>query len=82
MAAQNIRVTIISPGAVATELPDSVADPVAGERVRKIYAEVAIPADCFARAVAFAIAQPERWTSTRSCSARPGRNSEDRRPGA
>ena len=59
MAAQNIRVTIISPGAVATELPDSVTDPVAAERVRKVYDEVAIPADSFARAVAFAIAQPE-----------------------
>ena len=59
MASQNIRVTIISPGAVATELPLSVTDPVAAERVRKVYAEVAIPADSFARAVAFAIAQPE-----------------------
>ena len=59
MASQNIRVTIISPGAVATELPLSVTDPVAAERVRKVYAEVAIPANSFARAVAFAIAQPE-----------------------
>jgi NADP-dependent 3-hydroxy acid dehydrogenase YdfG len=59
MAAQNIRVTIISPGAVATELADGITDPAAGERVRKFYAEVAIPADSFARAVAFAISQPE-----------------------
>ena len=59
MASQNIRVTIISPGAVATELPDSVTDPVAAERVKKLYADVAIPADSFARAVAFAISQPE-----------------------
>jgi len=55
----NIRTTIISPGAVATELPDSVKDPVAGERIRKYYDEVAIPADSFARAVAFAISQPQ-----------------------
>jgi len=55
----NIRTTIISPGAVATELPDSVSDPDAGARVRKFYAEQAIPADSFARAVAFAISQPD-----------------------
>lgn len=55
----NIRTTVISPGAVATELPDSVTDPVAAERIRKFYQEVAIPADSFARAVAFAISQPE-----------------------
>jgi NADP-dependent 3-hydroxy acid dehydrogenase YdfG len=55
----NIRTTVISPGAVATELPDSVTDPDAGARVRKFYAEQAIPADSFARAVAFAICQPD-----------------------
>ena len=59
MTPHNVRVTIISPGAVATELPLSVTDPAAAERVRKVYSEVAIPADSFARAVAFAIGQPE-----------------------
>ena len=55
----NIRTTVISPGAVATELPDSATDPEAAERVHKFYAQVAIPADSFARAVAFAMSQPE-----------------------
>jgi NADP-dependent 3-hydroxy acid dehydrogenase YdfG len=55
----NIRTTVISPGAVATELPNSVTDPDAAARIRKFYAEAAIPADSFARAVAFAISQPE-----------------------
>ena len=55
----NIRTTVISPGAVATELPNSVTDPQAAERIRKFYAEVAIPAESFARAVAFAMSQPE-----------------------
>ena len=55
----NIRTTVISPGAVATELPDSVTDPEIAERIRKFYAEVAIPAGSFARAVAFAIGQPD-----------------------
>ena len=55
----NIRTTVISPGAVATELPDSVTEPDFSERVHKFYAEIAIPADSFARAVVFAISQPE-----------------------
>jgi NADP-dependent 3-hydroxy acid dehydrogenase YdfG len=55
----NIRTTVISPGAVATELTNSVTDPDIAERLRKFYAEVAIPAESFARAVAFAIGQPE-----------------------
>src|SRR5207253_3009163 len=55
----NIRTTVISPGAVATELPNSVTDPDAAERIRKFYEDVAIPAESFARAVAFAISQPE-----------------------
>ncbi len=54
----NIRTTIISPGAVATELPNSVTEPDVAESVRKIY-ENAIPAESFARVVAFAISQPE-----------------------
>ena len=55
----NIRTTVISPGAVATELPNTVTDPQAAERIRKFYAEVAIPAESFARAVGFAMSQPE-----------------------
>jgi len=55
----NIRTTIISPGAVATELPDSVTEPDIAERVNKFYKDVAIPADSFARAVVFAMSQPD-----------------------
>ena len=54
----NMRTTVISPGAVATELPNSVTEPDIAENVRKSY-EIAIPADSFARAVAFAMSQPE-----------------------
>lgn len=54
----NIRTTVISPGAVATELPNTVSDPAAAERLRGFYEEVAVPADSFARAVAFALSQP------------------------
>jgi NADP-dependent 3-hydroxy acid dehydrogenase YdfG len=55
----NIRTTVISPGAVATELPNTVTDPAVAERINQLYKEVAIPADSFARVVAFALSQPE-----------------------
>lgn len=54
----NIRTTVISPGAVATELPDTITDPVVAERVRGLYDKVAISADSFARMVVFAMSQP------------------------
>lgn len=55
----HIRTTVISPGAVATELPNSATEPDIAENFQKFYAEIAIPAEPFARAVAFAISQPE-----------------------
>jgi NADP-dependent 3-hydroxy acid dehydrogenase YdfG len=54
----HIRTTVISPGAVDTELPDSVTEPDIAENIRKFY-ELAVPAESFARAVAFAMTQPE-----------------------
>src|SRR5215211_2322648 len=45
----NIRTTVISPGAVATELADSVREAM----------EIALPADSFANMVLFAMSQPE-----------------------
>jgi len=55
----NIRTTVISPGAVATELPNSMTEPDLAEGMQKFYEETAIPADSFARAVVFAMSQPE-----------------------
>jgi len=55
----NIRTTIISPGAVATELPSHITDAESAAGIQKFYEGFAIPADSFARAVAFAISQPE-----------------------
>ena len=55
----NIRTTVISPGAVATELPDSISEPDVAEGFHKFYEEFAIPADSFARAVAYAIGEPD-----------------------
>ena len=55
----NIRTTVISPGAVDTELPDLITDPDVAVAMRKFYDDVAIPADSFARAVVFAMSQPD-----------------------
>jgi|SRR6516225_8953638 NADP-dependent 3-hydroxy acid dehydrogenase YdfG len=54
----NLRTTIISPGAVATELPDSATETDIRDAFRQFY-EIAVPADSFARAVAYAISQPD-----------------------
>lgn len=55
----NIRTTIISPGAVATELPNSISEQDIAADIKDFYENYAIPASAFARAVAFAISQPE-----------------------
>jgi NADP-dependent 3-hydroxy acid dehydrogenase YdfG len=54
----NIRTTVISPGAVDTELIDSITEADVAEGARKVY-ELALPAEVFARTVAFAIEQPD-----------------------
>jgi NADP-dependent 3-hydroxy acid dehydrogenase YdfG len=54
----NIRTTIISPGLVTSELADSITEPDTREAAHQIYRRTAIGADAFARAVAFALAQP------------------------
>lgn len=54
---EKIRCTIISPGAVTSELPNSISDPEMAEALKGAYAQ-AIPAEAIARAVRFAIEQP------------------------
>lgn len=53
----DIRSTIISPGAVKSELTTTISDPGTATYVNELY-NVAIDADAVARAVAFAIEQP------------------------
>ncbi len=55
----HIRTTIVSPGAVATELPNSVTDESARDGLKTWYGENALPVDSFARVVLFAVSQPE-----------------------
>jgi NADP-dependent 3-hydroxy acid dehydrogenase YdfG len=54
---QNIRCTMISPGAVATELPESSSEEETRKNLREFY-KIAIPADSIAGAIAYAIEQP------------------------
>ena len=54
---QNIRCTMISPGAVTTELPEGSSEEATRENLREFY-KMAIPADSIARAIAYAIEQP------------------------
>jgi NADP-dependent 3-hydroxy acid dehydrogenase YdfG len=54
---QNIRCTIISPGAVATELPESSSEEATRQNLREFY-KMAIPANSIANAITYAIEQP------------------------
>jgi NADP-dependent 3-hydroxy acid dehydrogenase YdfG len=54
---QNIRCTMISPGAVATELPESSSEEATRKNLREFY-KMAIPANSIAGAIAYAIEQP------------------------
>ena len=54
----NIRITIISPGAVKTELLDHISEADVQQANRDYVGQVGVPADSFARVVAFAISQP------------------------
>ena len=52
-----IRCTIISPGAVKSELSDHISDAGTAEAIKSLE-EIPIDANAIARAVAFAIEQP------------------------
>lgn len=55
----NIRVTIISPGAVKTELTEHITEPGLAEGVSDVVAKIGVPARTMANMVAFAISQPD-----------------------
>lgn len=54
----NIRTTVISPGAVSTELLEHTSDREIREQTEAFVNQIAIPADSFARMVAFAVNEP------------------------
>jgi NADP-dependent 3-hydroxy acid dehydrogenase YdfG len=53
----NIRCTMVSPGAVATELPESSSEEATRKNLREFY-KLAMPASAIASAIAYAIEQP------------------------
>jgi NADP-dependent 3-hydroxy acid dehydrogenase YdfG len=55
---ERIRVTCIHPGVVESELADTITDPAAAEAMRG-YRAIALQPDAIARAVRYAIEQPE-----------------------
>jgi NADP-dependent 3-hydroxy acid dehydrogenase YdfG len=56
-AGDQIRVTIISPGAVESELAETISNPDLKKRMDD-YRKIAIPAEAIASAMAYAIGQP------------------------
>ncbi|QIK13900.1 SDR family oxidoreductase [Leclercia sp. 29361] len=58
-SAWNIRATIISPGAVSTELLEHISDKDVQAANQEYVSKVGVPPETFARMVAFAINEPE-----------------------
>lgn len=61
-AKSNIRITVISPGAIKTELLDHVKDPDTKQNLDAFYHAYAISSDRVAQAIAFAINMPDDTT--------------------
>ncbi len=53
------RVTIISPGAVESELAETISDPALKKQMDDYRAKIQIPAKAIAEAIAYAIGQPK-----------------------
>jgi NADP-dependent 3-hydroxy acid dehydrogenase YdfG len=58
----DIRVTVIEPGAVATELTNHITDPAAKQGAEHLYAQLAITPEDVAEVIAFAVTRPRRMT--------------------
>jgi len=53
-----IRVTVVSPGTTESELADTITDPGSQEGM-KAFRRICIPAEAIARAILFAVSQPD-----------------------
>jgi NADP-dependent 3-hydroxy acid dehydrogenase YdfG len=58
----DVRVMIIEPGAVATELTDHITDAETKQATEQMYEETAITAEDIAEVIAFALGRPRRMT--------------------
>ena len=59
MKPYNVRTTIVSPGAVKTELLEHISESDIQKANQDVVSEIGVSPDAFARVVAFAISQPE-----------------------
>jgi NADP-dependent 3-hydroxy acid dehydrogenase YdfG len=57
-AGPDLRVTVVSPGFVATAFSDSITSPAVRAQITATSTELGIPPEAIARAIAFAIEQP------------------------
>ena len=55
----NIRTTVISPGAVSTELLEHIGEKDIQAETKEFVSKIAVGADTFARMVAFAVNEPD-----------------------
>jgi NADP-dependent 3-hydroxy acid dehydrogenase YdfG len=58
----DVRVTIIEPGAVATELTEHITHVEAKQGAQRLYEQLAITAEDIAEIIAFAVTRPRRLT--------------------
>ena len=58
----DVRVMVIEPGAVATELTDHITNPGAKQAAEQMYEQMAITASDIAEVIAFAVTRPRRVT--------------------
>ena len=58
----DVRVMVIEPGAVATELTDHINHPGAKQAAEQMYEKLAITAEDIAEVIAFAVTRPRRMT--------------------
>jgi NADP-dependent 3-hydroxy acid dehydrogenase YdfG len=58
----DVRVMVIEPGAVATELTDHITHADTKQAAEQMYQELAITADDIAEVIAFAVTRPRRMT--------------------
>jgi NADP-dependent 3-hydroxy acid dehydrogenase YdfG len=57
-----VRVMVIEPGAVATELPTHITDPETKQGAAQLYATVPVTAEDIAEVIAFAVERPQHLT--------------------
>ena len=58
----DVRVMVIEPGAVATELTDHITHPDVKKAAEQMYQQLAITAEDIAEVIAFAVTRPRRMT--------------------